>query len=496
MSAFAKFALRFIAVWSCVISVNSNRVNAAAPDTVSVTNSVNVIDSYGLGGTGTSTSVPTATAMYTTAAGANGDNSVVTVTSLVTQSASGGSMTVTSSSLRTFVPGGGSNGIMLTYMDGDDTVHFSPSDAGHIYFIWASSSSGVGMTAYVATTSPNQFPVYQPPTGRFEGSAGGLKIEAAITKHSIDSSSGSSLGNVGLYWSFNGWPGESLLAPFTLATGTQTSPGNNREQSIYNDNSGQSAGLWGNDWVVTNTSQPSYTSTPSPWTIAVNPGPNPAPIISKFSTDKPVSTVTITSTGQSAEAVFQGCNPGNTGALCINPGNGAASGDAMPDADGFIRVPLIPGQEFNFLDYASQGVTQFLLTGVDAGTHDNPIDLNTALKFTSTGETKVAVTTYTTTADPFALLGDYNHDGVTDIGDYVVWRKSFGQSGAALAADGDASGQIDDADLAVWRAHFGYTSGGSGTTLSTVPEPSTFLLTISALIFRARRRKLAASNHI
>jgi hypothetical protein len=45
------------------------------------------------------------------------------------------------------------------------------------------------------------------------------------------------------------------------------------------------------------------------------------------------------------------------------------------------------------------------------------------------------------------VVGDYNHDGTVDAADYVVWRKSLGQTGAGLAADGDFNNVVDAADL-------------------------------------------------
>ena len=59
--------------------------------------------------------------------------------------------------------------------------------------------------------------------------------------------------------------------------------------------------------------------------------------------------------------------------------------------------------------------------------------------------------------------GDYNKDKVVDAADFVVWRHTFGQIGAGLAADGDWSGEVDSGDYDVWRANFGQTAGsGSG----------------------------------
>jgi hypothetical protein len=72
-------------------------------------------------------------------------------------------------------------------------------------------------------------------------------------------------------------------------------------------------------------------------------------------------------------------------------------------------------------------------------------------------------------------IGDYNHNGVVDAADYVVWRKI---PGTPAAYD-------------TWRAHFGEPSGGGGAALSLVPEPSTLLLGgLAAVGILLRRRPL------
>ncbi len=94
--------------------------------------------------------------------------------------------------------------------------------------------------------------------------------------------------------------------------------------------------------------------------------------------------------------------------------------------------------------------------------------------------------------------GDFNHDGQVDAADYLVWRKTMGQTGSALAADGNGNYVVDSGDLATWRANFGKTvsaAAGSGLEAETaVPEPSVGVLcalaamTLSAMRGRARRR--------
>ena len=85
-------------------------------------------------------------------------------------------------------------------------------------------------------------------------------------------------------------------------------------------------------------------------------------------------------------------------------------------------------------------------------------------------------------ANDFPHAGDYNNNGVVDAADYVVWRKTNGQTGAGLAADGDGSGTVDDADYNFWRAHFGSTSGsGSALGGGAMPEPATIALLLLAI---------------
>jgi T5SS/PEP-CTERM-associated repeat protein len=91
-----------------------------------------------------------------------------------------------------------------------------------------------------------------------------------------------------------------------------------------------------------------------------------------------------------------------------------------------------------------------------------------------------------------ALAGDYNTNGTVDAGDYVVWRKTNGQQGHGLLADGTGNGAVDADDLAVWRANFGATSTGLGAAVA-VPEPASTALLLAATIFLplARRNRIA-----
>jgi hypothetical protein len=88
-----------------------------------------------------------------------------------------------------------------------------------------------------------------------------------------------------------------------------------------------------------------------------------------------------------------------------------------------------------------------------------------------------------------ALTADYNHNGVVDMADYVLWRNTLNQNVTpGSGADGNGNGVVDQADYGVWRANFGNGGGpgaGSGSvSTSAVPEPvSALLLAIGAVVF-------------
>jgi hypothetical protein len=79
-----------------------------------------------------------------------------------------------------------------------------------------------------------------------------------------------------------------------------------------------------------------------------------------------------------------------------------------------------------------------------------------------------------TMMDAASLAGDYNHDGLVDAADYVVWRNSLGDTGAGLVADGNRDNIVDEGDYNIWRAHFGETASSTGSSAyALVPEPTT-----------------------
>jgi hypothetical protein len=78
--------------------------------------------------------------------------------------------------------------------------------------------------------------------------------------------------------------------------------------------------------------------------------------------------------------------------------------------------------------------------------------------------------------------GDYNHNGIVDAGDYVLWRKT-------PASFGGVPGGYN-----TWRASFGSPPGSGSLAGGTVPEPATIALQLGwlfALTWRVRKRLAA-----
>jgi len=68
------------------------------------------------------------------------------------------------------------------------------------------------------------------------------------------------------------------------------------------------------------------------------------------------------------------------------------------------------------------------------------------------------------------LAGDFNSDSVVDAADYLNWRKGLGTI-------------YIPSDYNIWRANYGQTIAGSGAaSTSTIPEPSTAMILLAALV--------------
>jgi uncharacterized protein DUF4886 len=78
--------------------------------------------------------------------------------------------------------------------------------------------------------------------------------------------------------------------------------------------------------------------------------------------------------------------------------------------------------------------------------------------------------------------GDFDHDGVVDGDDFVLWQSSYGING-----NGDADGdeETDGNDFLLWQGNYGIdvSASASAQTLELVPEPSGLVLLLLVGLF-------------
>jgi hypothetical protein len=162
-----------------------------------------------------------------------------------------------------------------------------------------------------------------------------------------------------------------------------------------------------------------------------------------------------------------------------------ATGDAFNDAAWATAARMLSGT-------FAAGATPSFFTGSSGNIFTSVPPTNTQLG--AEAQATAITTIVRTNFAPAVQSADYNHNGIVDAPDYVLWRKTLGQPAApsGSGADGSNDGMVNPADYTLWAAHFGNPMGsgaGGGLSTTTVPEPaSAALLTISALLIFARRR--------
>jgi hypothetical protein len=196
------------------------------------------------------------------------------------------------------------------------------------------------------------------------------------------------------------------------------------------------------------------------------------------------------------------------------PGKPAGSNAIGPAFTSFASPQDIPWATGDAFGDAAWSTAARLLSGTfAAGVSPDFFAGSTGQLFTSLPPNNTSLgnealaTAITTIVRTNAVGGsaDYNHNGLVDAADYVIWRKTNGQPAVppGSGADGNADGTVNQADYDLWRAHFGNPMGagaGGNLSTSTVPEPATaFLLAIGALILgdwlilRSPRSKMCLS---
>lgn len=95
-----------------------------------------------------------------------------------------------------------------------------------------------------------------------------------------------------------------------------------------------------------------------------------------------------------------------------------------------------------------------------------------------------------TTLPSAGFNGDFDNDGKVDAEDYTVWRDNFGST-TALPNDNALGTPIGNAHYDLWKANFGMGAGSGSLAAAGVPEPSSMVLLLAAIVgvAAASRRK-------
>jgi hypothetical protein len=142
------------------------------------------------------------------------------------------------------------------------------------------------------------------------------------------------------------------------------------------------------------------------------------------------------------------------------------------------KIPINDWKNFNYAFNPKEQTTLNTDTGYDADT-TNP---SNPLGSPWSGASNIANASGFSPFSPqliIVLPGDFNLDGLVNVADYVIWRKTDGTP----------------ANYTLWRSHFGQSPGsGSGASANAVvPEPTNVLLLLTGVLAICSRRRATAS---
>jgi hypothetical protein len=80
------------------------------------------------------------------------------------------------------------------------------------------------------------------------------------------------------------------------------------------------------------------------------------------------------------------------------------------------------------------------------------------------------------------LAGDFNNDGTVDAADYTRWKDNLGLASSALNGNGSGAATVVQADYLLWKTNFGLSAATGSEGTAAVPEPTTLLLALLALV--------------
>jgi hypothetical protein len=192
--------------------------------------------------------------------------------------------------------------------------------------------------------------------------------------------------------------------------------------------------------------------------------------------------------------------------LAINYGPGGTYQEqSFPDAD--TGNPTNPGR-WDIANYTTTHTRTVMWdysahkpaiqTLYDAGTTNETAGWMEFMVATNAGSFQYPITYYVdnvrfTTPSAPEILGDFNGDNAVNGEDLTRWRTGFGMAGQTDDSNGDADedGDVDGGDFLIWQRQLGPT--GALATASAIPEPSgaalsLLLLTSVTLTKRISRR--------
>jgi T5SS/PEP-CTERM-associated repeat protein len=80
------------------------------------------------------------------------------------------------------------------------------------------------------------------------------------------------------------------------------------------------------------------------------------------------------------------------------------------------------------------------------------------------------------------LAGDFNNDGTIDAADFTLWQDNLGLSASALNGNGSGAATVVQADYLLWKTNFGLSAATGSEGAAAVPEPTTLLLALLAMV--------------